>query len=61
MPKKTIFEEKETGPFLSGRQRNILFKFFIIFCFIRVIGVISYFSFWEFGPSIINIAVIENL
>ena len=45
MPKKTIFEEKETEPFLSVHQKNILFKFFIVFCFICLIGAISYFSF----------------
>lgn len=45
MSKKTIFEEKETEPLLSKHQKDILFKFFIVFCSVCVIGIISYFSF----------------
>ena len=48
MSKKTIFEEKETGPLLSKHQKDILFKFFIVFCSVCVIGIISYFSFMGF-------------
>jgi hypothetical protein len=48
MSKKTIFEEKETEPLLSKHQKDILFKFFIVFCSVCVIGIISYFSFMGF-------------
>ena len=48
MSKKAIFEEKESEPLLSSHQKDILFKFFIVFCSVCIIGIISYFSFLGF-------------
>lgn len=48
MSKKAIFEEKESEPLLSSYQKDILFKFFIVFCSVCIIGIISYFSFLGF-------------